>query len=221
MKILKYPYGQAIINRCGVVKDCHLLSSYLAVNISLLLRSVYCNNLWEMADYGYITLRYTGQNVFLYHICKNVETRELSFEQVDGFVKDEEMMRGSVYLKINSNQVIVIENPSKLVAELVAVNDGPFMVFDNYNCDSRFISHGKEEIRHYTAFDILYDMDLFNMNGVVNVLQKHGFKPKTIKYPTHIIKHEKNWLKRKCRHQLKMCELEGECDPDCSHYKIA
>jgi hypothetical protein len=128
-------------------------------------------------------------------------------------------MKRITYTTLGQEQTIFIEDPAKLVAELTVVNYGPFKVFDDCNWRGHFDSYTKTEFHHHSQFDVLYNADDFNRNGVLQVLKTHGFHP-----PTKPIRRrfeiEKNWLIRKCGHIFSTCEREGECDPDCWHFKF-
>lgn len=168
--------------------------------------------------YNYVVVRYTGMNVNVFYVDKNDKKREISFYGFDTFVRKESKVRRITYLTMIGNQTVYIEDPTKLVADLVAINHGHFLVFDDCNWQRRFASHSKVEFHHHSEFDVLYHADNFNREGVFKVLKNHGFESSEkvdLRQPASV----KNWLLRKCKHIFSTCYEEGECDPDCHHYK--
>jgi hypothetical protein len=172
-------------------------------------------SLFKMA-YNYVAISYSGLNVCLYYLDKNDESREISFYDVDSFVRKESKLRRISYLTLIGNQTIYIEDPTRLVAELVNINYGPFLLVDDYNWQRRFASHSKVEFHHHSEFTILYHADNFNRNGILKILKEHGFKSSEKGPSTN--ESMKNWLMRKCDHIFHTCS-DDECDPDCQHYK--
>jgi hypothetical protein len=170
--------------------------------------------------YNYVAISYSGQTVRLYYIDKNDDKREISFYDMDSFERTESKLRRISYLTLIGNQTIYIEDPTKLVAELVSTNHGPFLLFDDYNFQRRFASDSKVEFHHHSQFIVLYHADEFNRAGVLRVLKSHSFTPIASDLSHHpTFGSMKNWLRRKCSHIFSMCLEEGECDPDCYHHK--
>jgi hypothetical protein len=100
--------------------------------------------------------------------------------------------------------------------EFTNTNCGPFLLFDDYDWQEEFSSYSKIEYRHHSHFNVLYHADNFNREGVLKVLKKHGFEPVSVAANSLTIG---KWLRRNCKDIFETCLEEGECDPDCGHYK--
>lgn len=148
--------------------------------------------------YNYVVLRYSGLNVRVYYIDKNDE--KISFYTVDTFAREESKLNRITYLTRDCNQTVYIDDPTKLVAELINVNYNSFLVFDDCTWQRQFSGYSKIEFHHHSEFNVLYHADNFNRNGVLEVLKNHGFLEKIDHRQISTVK---KWLLRKCEHIFK------------------
>jgi hypothetical protein len=169
-------------------------------------------------SYNYVAIHYSGNAICLYYIDKNKTKKKISFYTMDAFTRKESEV---TYLNVvSSNQTLYIDDPTKLVAELVAINYGPFILFDDCARQRRSDTLTHVDYYHHSEFNILYRDENFNRDGVFNVLKNHGFIPETIDVEEYQIAIIKDWLLKKCQHIFNTCYQEGECDPDCRHFKF-
>lgn len=173
-------------------------------------------------DYNYVALSYCAQKIFLYYVNKNSYNRTVSFcESTDCF---ERVCPTPVlpYTTISGENVF-IEDTTEFLAELVAKNYAPFEIFDaNCSSDKHFSHQGNGTHTYHTHFNMLYNADNFNRGGVIKVLEKYSFHLSSCE--ESVFKSNRifvrAWMREKCAHVLSLCDPNGWCDPDCSHFEL-